>query len=184
MFGIGPMELIVIAVIAIIFIGPQKLPEVMQKVGRLFVQLRRQTEDIRSSFQDVVRDAERELELEKVKKLRSQLESMAKESVVETTVKDTINEVKDSLQYHESHYVDGEFSKKGEGFLDADELNRGAQTIVAKEPSPENNAEANDDPFQDTTFSESEDKTTGDDPQGSATQQKPSDEQSPEKPRD
>jgi sec-independent protein translocase protein TatB len=112
MFGIGPMELIVIAVIAIIFIGPQKLPEVMQKVGRLFVQLRRQTEDIRSSFQDVVRDAERELELEKVKKLRSQLESMAKKSVVDATVKDAINDVKDSLQYHESHYVDGEFSKK------------------------------------------------------------------------
>lgn len=175
MFGIGPMELIVIAVIAIVFIGPQKLPEVMQKVGRLFVQLRRQTEDIRSSFQDVVRDAERELELEKVKKLRSQLESMAKENVVETTVKDAVNEVKDSLQYHESHYVNGEFSKKGEGFLDADELNRGVETIIAKDPD----AEAGDDPFQDTTFSETENQA-----KSSTNSQQTSNEQSSDKQND
>ena len=181
MFGIGPMELIVIAVIAIIFIGPQKLPEVMQKVGKLFVQLRRQSEDIRSSFQDIVRDAERELELEKVKKLRSQLESMAKENIVETTVKETVKEVKDSLQYHESHYENGEFTKKGEGFLDAEELNRGVETVVARNPEPATGAEANYDPFRDTAFSEPENQASSSETQDSKQSQNPSGDRSPEK---
>ncbi|NRA63537.1 MAG: twin-arginine translocase TatA/TatE family subunit [Pseudobacteriovorax sp.] len=122
MFGIGPMELIVIAVVAIVFIGPQRLPEAMKKFGKLFVQVRRQTQDIRSGFNDVVRDAERELELEKIKGLKDQLEKVKPVNMVEHAVKSAINDdtpAKDDTQYHESHYVDGKY-EPGDGYIDPD----------------------------------------------------------------
>ncbi len=34
--GIGPMEVFVILVIAFIFLGPEKLPEIAAKMGRLY----------------------------------------------------------------------------------------------------------------------------------------------------
>ena len=73
MFGIGPMELIVIAVVAILFIGPKKLPQVMRQIGRFVVHARRHTEDFRSGFQTVMRDAENEIRNEEITKLREQL---------------------------------------------------------------------------------------------------------------
>lgn len=115
MFGIGPMELIIIAVIAIVFVGPQRLPEVMTKLGRLFVQVRRQTQDVRESINSVIKDAERDLELERVKKLRGEIEKIKAENLLKEG-----NEAKNpEFQYHESHYVDGKFTPP-EGFIDTD----------------------------------------------------------------
>lgn len=52
MFGIGMTEMIVIAVIALIFIGPDQIPDVARTVGRFLNDLRRSTDDIKKSFSD------------------------------------------------------------------------------------------------------------------------------------
>lgn len=52
MFGIGMTEMIVIAVIALIFIGPDQIPEVARTVGRFLNDLRRSTDDIKRQFSD------------------------------------------------------------------------------------------------------------------------------------
>ena len=70
MFGIGPMELILVAVCALVFVGPQKLPDLMKQLGRFFVQARRYSSDIRNEFNDVVRKAESEIRLEEAEKMR------------------------------------------------------------------------------------------------------------------
>ncbi|RMD85793.1 MAG: twin-arginine translocase subunit TatB, partial [Candidatus Dadabacteria bacterium] len=46
MFGIGPTELIVILVIALLVLGPQRLPELARSLGRAFAEFRRATADI------------------------------------------------------------------------------------------------------------------------------------------
>jgi sec-independent protein translocase protein TatB len=66
MFGIGFFELVVIAVVALIFVGPKKLPEVMRQAGKFFVQVRRTANDVRSTFDQVVREAEDELRKEEM----------------------------------------------------------------------------------------------------------------------
>lgn len=71
MFGIGFFELLVIAVFALIFVGPKKLPDVMRQAGKFFVQIRRTTNDVRSTFEQVVRDAEEELRREEIAQMRA-----------------------------------------------------------------------------------------------------------------
>jgi len=46
MFGIGFQELIIIAVIALLIVGPKKLPDVAKTLGKGFSEFRKATEEI------------------------------------------------------------------------------------------------------------------------------------------
>ena len=72
-FGIGFGEFIFIAVIALIFIGPQKLPDVARQAGRAFVRFRRMTSDVRHTFDSVIRQAEDEIRREEREAMRQVL---------------------------------------------------------------------------------------------------------------
>jgi TatA/E family protein of Tat protein translocase len=50
MFGLGMQELLVILVIALIVVGPQKLPEVAKSLGRGLAEFKRTTNEIASSM--------------------------------------------------------------------------------------------------------------------------------------
>jgi Tat protein translocase TatB subunit len=50
MFGIGATELVLILVLALIFIGPKKLPEVARTFGRTYRELQNALEGIRRDF--------------------------------------------------------------------------------------------------------------------------------------
>ena len=71
MFGIGIPEFLVILVIALIFVGPERLPEVAKMFSRIFADFRKATEDVseelrnaRQMLEEEVRQAERELQEE------------------------------------------------------------------------------------------------------------------------
>ena len=67
MFGIGLPEMIIIAVVALIFIGPDKLPGVMRSIGKGLVELKRATSDVRSTVQEEMQKIEDEIELKEVR---------------------------------------------------------------------------------------------------------------------
>ena len=50
MFNLGFSELIIIAIIALIFIGPKQLPEIARTLGRVLNELKRATNDISGNF--------------------------------------------------------------------------------------------------------------------------------------
>jgi Sec-independent protein translocase protein TatA len=52
MFGISLEELIVLAVLAFILFGPQKLPEYAEKLGRLVAKIRAATTEVTEQFQN------------------------------------------------------------------------------------------------------------------------------------
>jgi sec-independent protein translocase protein TatB len=67
-FGIGFLELCVIAVAALVLLGPDKLPEFMRMLGRTLVQLRRMSNEMRQAFDAAVMEEE-----EKVKKKKKEI---------------------------------------------------------------------------------------------------------------
>ncbi len=67
MFGIGLPEMIIIAVVALVFIGPDKLPGVLRSIGKGLVELKRATSDVRSTVQDEMHKIEEEIELKDVR---------------------------------------------------------------------------------------------------------------------
>jgi Tat protein translocase TatB subunit len=57
-FGLGYTEIGIILVIALIVIGPRKLPEVLRTIGKVMGQLRRTSDELRNEllFSDEIRD--------------------------------------------------------------------------------------------------------------------------------
>jgi TatA/E family protein of Tat protein translocase len=53
MFGIGMTELIVILAIALVVLGPKKLPEIARSLGRGLAEFRRASSEMRREFLDV-----------------------------------------------------------------------------------------------------------------------------------
>ena len=64
MFGVDTSELPVVAVVALLFIGPKELPRVMMKIGRWIGQVRGYARHFTSGIENVIREAELE-EMEK-----------------------------------------------------------------------------------------------------------------------
>ena len=80
MFDIGFSELVIIAVVALVVIGPERLPTVARTVGALLGRLNRYVSDVKS-------DVEREMRLEEMKKLRAEVEQQAM-SIEQSVVKE------------------------------------------------------------------------------------------------
>jgi TatA/E family protein of Tat protein translocase len=60
MFGsIGMMELIVIFVVALIFFGPRKLPELGRSLGKTLGEFKRASNDLRNTLEEEIRVEER-----------------------------------------------------------------------------------------------------------------------------
>jgi sec-independent protein translocase protein TatB len=64
MFGVDTSELIIIAIAALIFIGPKDLPKAMSTVGRWIGQIRGMARHFHSGIETMMREAELE-EMEK-----------------------------------------------------------------------------------------------------------------------
>ena len=57
---IGPLEILVVAVVALIVFGPEKLPEMGRKAGTFIASVRRMSTDVRSEFHGLVDDEDDE----------------------------------------------------------------------------------------------------------------------------
>ena len=88
MFDIGFSELLVIAVVALIVIGPERLPKVARTLGHLFGRMQRYVNDVKS-------DISREMELEELKRLQSSVEDAARS--MQTSVDRELNETRSEL---------------------------------------------------------------------------------------
>ena len=71
MFDVGFSEIFVIALVALIVIGPERLPKVARTLGHLFGRMQRYVNDVKA-------DITREMELDELRKLQSSVEEAAR----------------------------------------------------------------------------------------------------------
>ena len=93
MFDIGFSELLVIGVVALIVIGPEKLPRMARTVGVLAGRLQRYVADVKA-------DINREIELEELRKMRDSMQQAASDfqSSVQTEINQTETELNQSVE--------------------------------------------------------------------------------------
>ena len=88
MFDVGLSELMVIAVVALVVIGPERLPKVARTAGLLLGRLQRYVSDVKA-------DINREMQLDELKKLQQQVGDQVKS--LETSVTHEMREVESSV---------------------------------------------------------------------------------------
>ncbi len=95
MFDLGFTEILVIGVVALVVLGPEKMPEVARSAGRFFAKVQGYITQVKGEF-------ERESQLSEIKKLREEFASSAeglRRSVteVQTTLTQEANDVNHAL---------------------------------------------------------------------------------------
>lgn len=85
MFDVSLTELMVIGVVALIVIGPERLPKVARTVGHLLGRAQRYVNDVKS-------DIQREIELDELRKFKNEMEDAAQ------GVKQSLNDTHAALQ--------------------------------------------------------------------------------------
>lgn len=91
MFDIGFSELMVIGVVALVVIGPERLPKVARTLGHLFGKLQRYVSQVKS-------DINREMEMAELGKVKTEFEDAARsfKTSVESTTAEAEREMRDA----------------------------------------------------------------------------------------
>jgi sec-independent protein translocase protein TatB len=97
MLDIGFSELMVIGVVALIVIGPERLPRVARTAGHLLGRFQRYVSEVKA-------DINREIELADLKKIQSSVEEAARS--IEHTVKSEMNDAEQTLRSAESELAE------------------------------------------------------------------------------
>jgi sec-independent protein translocase protein TatB len=88
MFDIGFSELLVIGIVALIVIGPERLPRVARTIGHLMGRMQRYVADVKA-------DIDREIELGELRKMRDSVQQAA--TNIETSVQSELNKAETDL---------------------------------------------------------------------------------------
>ena len=88
MFDIGFSELLVIGVVALIVIGPERLPRVARTIGHLMGRMQRYVADVKA-------DIDREVELEELRKMRDSVQQAA--TNIESSVQSELTKAETEL---------------------------------------------------------------------------------------
>ena len=81
MFNIGFPELVVIFIVALVVVGPERLPEMARAVARLIVEFRRATEELKKELAlDEIEEAK-----EEVGKLKVEVPDLRPEELTKTS---------------------------------------------------------------------------------------------------
>ena len=97
MFDISFSEILVIAAVALIVLGPERLPKVARTLGHLLGRAQRYANDVKN-------DIQREMELEELRKWQNSVEGAARS--VETTVRTELNQLQEAIQAEPKHPAD------------------------------------------------------------------------------
>ncbi len=83
MFDIGFSEMLIIAVVALVVLGPERLPRVARQAGQWMGKLRRYVDDVKT-------DINKQMELDELRRLQTEVQQAA--SSLESSVRSAVSE--------------------------------------------------------------------------------------------
>ena len=138
MFGIGLPEMIIIAIVALIFIGPDKLPGVLRSIGKGLVELKRATSDVRSTVQEEMQKIEDEIEIKEVREsaqdLKNELGSVANKIDPLTLSKFNSEDQNEVISHSEKNMAQTDMVKENEIIDDKVEIDKQKTFSTNDEP--------------------------------------------------
>lgn len=88
MFDVGFSELVVIAIVALVVIGPERLPKVARTAGLMLGRLQRYVNDVKA-------DISREMQVDELKKIQSELQDSVRS--LEHSVRSEVESIEQSV---------------------------------------------------------------------------------------
>jgi len=134
MFDIGWSELVVIAVVALIAIGPKELPGVLRMVGQWMGKARKMASEFQGQFQEAMREAE----MADLKKSFDEVKDVATGLSPVNALTSLQKDVSDSLQIGD---IDNPADKPGDAQV-ASAVGEPVMPTTPAEPTPETFVEA------------------------------------------
>ena len=122
MFDIGFSEIVVIGVVALVVIGPERLPKTARTVGLLFGRLQRYVNDVKA-------DISREMELDELRRLSREMQGAAHD--LEQSVRTAANDVATGVRN-----VETELNQAAQQAIDAPAPDKAPSTAPAQVPPP------------------------------------------------
>ena len=89
MFDVSFSEMLMIGIVALVVIGPERLPKVARTAGLLLGRMRRYVSDVKA-------DINRELQLDELKQLRAEMQDSARE--FEQSITSEIQSIEQTVQ--------------------------------------------------------------------------------------
>ncbi len=133
MFGLGFTEILLIAVVALLFIGPDKLPDTMKTIARTLGKAKRMFDDTKETLQNELRiDELREealgykAEIEKAKKDLSAFKNVANKE---------IEEIAESTRINNSVYKPSDINDNSDLFDDFEKAEKEFEKLEKEEPT-------------------------------------------------
>ena len=96
MFDIGFSELMIIGVVALVVLGPERLPKVAKQAGEWMGKLQRYVADVKS-------DINRQMEMTELRKMQEEVKAAAKS--LESSVQGTLDETKKELDAVQTSFL-------------------------------------------------------------------------------
>ncbi|MBP6655938.1 MAG: twin-arginine translocase subunit TatB, partial [Propionivibrio sp.] len=91
MFDVGFSELVLIGIVALVVIGPERLPKVARMAGHLLGRMQRYVNDVKA-------DINREIQLDELKKLRAEVQDTARD--LEMNIRSEMQTVETAVSGH------------------------------------------------------------------------------------
>lgn len=107
MIDLGVSKLALIAVVALVVVGPERLPKIARMVGNLFGRAQRYMADVKS-------EVNRQMDMEEFKKLREESTSVFKdmESSLQSTMQEAGANLSDQADIYESNFTKAPLDEK------------------------------------------------------------------------
>ena len=125
MFDIGFTELLLIGVVALIVIGPERLPRVARTLGHLAGRMQRYVADVKA-------DINREMELDELRRMRDSVQQAA--SSIENSVQSELSKTQSELNSAAATLAGGEVSPAAQ--VSSADPTANAQVSPAQEAAP------------------------------------------------